>query len=93
MPHVIDRLHAVAETTLKPVTHLPAKLDAAAVVDVLNKLGLEAASMIAAKNDSYISINDVDKALSASALSLSDKMRFKEALSAHTLIARGKKVA
>jgi hypothetical protein len=87
MSHTIDRLHADREQTRKPVTSLPTRLDAKACFVVLEQLGLGAASAVAAANKLHIDIKDVDAALSASALSISDRIRLKEAMSHNGLIA------
>jgi hypothetical protein len=90
MTHTIARMTANRQPDdIKPLASLPARLDAKACFVVLEQLGLGAASAVAAGNKMHLDIKDVDAALSASSLSISDRMRFKESLSANGLIARG----
>ena len=91
MTFIIDRLHAVAEAPKKPVIALPARLDASACVDTLEHLGVSV--QIAASTGEPLDVKDVDKALSATSLSVSEKMRFKQALTAHGLLPRGRRIA
>jgi hypothetical protein len=82
VPKIIDRLNAVAETTTaKRVTSLPNRLDSAACMGVLEKIG--APYQVAASTGQQMDIKDVDAALAETELDTADKMRFKAAMIHH----------
>jgi hypothetical protein len=91
MTFTIDRLHAVSDTPKRPVTYLPTKLDAAACLDVLDRINV--LTEIAAATGEYLDIKDVDKALAKTSLNTSERMRLKTALTAHGLLSAGRKVS
>ena len=93
MSFIIDRLNAVAEdsTAKRPVTFLPSRLDASACIDVLDRLAVP--TQIAAATGEPLDVKEIDKALSATTLSVSDKIRFKTALTANGLLSRSGKAA
>src|ERR1700722_5665622 len=91
IPKVIDRLHAVAETTdAKRVKVLPARLDSAACMGVLEKIG--APYQVAASTGQHMSIKDVDAALAETDLSTDDKLRLKTALVHHGWLSAGRRM-
>jgi hypothetical protein len=92
VPKIIDRLNAVAETTdAKRVRSLPARLDSAACLDVLNSIG--APYQVAAATGQKMDIKDIDAALEKTELSTSDRMNFKAACVRHGILSRGRPVA
>jgi hypothetical protein len=91
MTFILDRLHAATEAPKRPVTFLPARLDASACVDILDRIHVPV--QIAAATGQPLDIRDVDKALSATPLSVSDRIRFKQALTASGLLSRSGKAA
>jgi hypothetical protein len=91
VPKIISTLHAVAETTdAKRVRSLPARLDAAACLDVLAAIGSPHA--VAAAIGEHMTIKDIDAALAETSLGTEDRMRFKYALVQHGILARGKQL-
>jgi hypothetical protein len=86
MPFIIDRLHAATEAPKRPVTFLPPRLDASACADILDRI--QVPLQIAAATGQPLDVKDVDKALSATPLSVSDRIRFKQALTANGLLSR-----
>jgi hypothetical protein len=87
----IDRLHAVAdETNAKRVKVLPARLDSASCMGVLEKIG--APYQVAASTGQYLDIKDVDAALALTDLSLDDKFRLKTALTHHGYLSAGRRM-
>ena len=93
MTFIIEKLNAVSEVpnAKKPVTYLPTKLDAAACLDVLDRIGLNTPVEIAAATGEPLDIKDIDKALAATTLGVSDRMRFKAALTACGLLSAGRR--
>jgi hypothetical protein len=90
MTFTIDRLHAVSDTPKRPVNYLPTKLDAAACLDVLDRISVP--TEIAAATGQPLDIKEIDAALAKTSLNLSDRMRFKTALTAHGLLSAGRKI-
>jgi hypothetical protein len=86
---ILDRLHAATEAPKRPVTYLPPRLDASACVDILHRLNVP--TQIAAATGLPLDVKEIDKALSATTLSVSDKIRFKLALESNRLLSRGGK--
>jgi hypothetical protein len=91
VPKIIDKLNAATEEFKKPVTFLPNQLTAAACIDVLDRMHIPTA--IAASTGEALDIADVDAGLAKTSLSISDKIRLKQALTSFGLLPRGKKVA
>jgi len=92
VPKIIDKLNAVAETVdAKRVRSLPARLDAAATLDVLAAIG--APHQIAASTGQHMTVEDIDAALAETSLETSDKMRFKAALVQHGWLSPGRRMA
>jgi hypothetical protein len=89
MTFTIDRLRAVSDAPKRPVNYLPTKLDAAACIDVLDRINVP--TEIAAATGQPLDIKDLDKALAKTSLNVSDRMRFKAALTAHGLLSAGRR--
>jgi hypothetical protein len=91
VPKIIDKLHAVAETTdAKRVRSLPARLTLAACLDVLTSIN--APHEVAAATGQHMDIADVDAALANTELSTDDKIRLKYSLVQHGVLARGRPI-
>jgi hypothetical protein len=95
MTTTIDKLHAVGR---EPVNFLPSRLDANAIDDVLERLdpglalpgavkALAASEMPLGATGHKINLAALDKALSQTSLTSSERIRFKLALAAERLLA------
>jgi hypothetical protein len=87
------RIGEQATTTTKrrargPLTFLPVKLDAAACLDILERIDPEASAESISAARQSVNVDSVDSALEYSTLSISDKIRFKTALAAHGILGK-----
>jgi hypothetical protein len=83
VPKVLDRLHAVAETTASPesIRYIPNLLNAENLRTLICTLGLDAEfKAAAALNDYDIDIAVIDRQLAKTKLSVQDKIQAKIAL-------------
>jgi hypothetical protein len=87
-----DRIRAVAK---RPLTFIPARLDAVALADVLDRLDLPLPKEVQAlralgepygRSGHQISIRELDKALSATTLKTEEKIKLKLALASQGLL-------
>lgn len=63
-----------------PFRGIPTKLDAKAVGDTMHRLGLAPQIKSAVSAGKHVSVDDVNKALTANGVSVSERMRFKDRL-------------
>jgi hypothetical protein len=90
----IQKLHAAPGEFERIAVHIPPRLDAKTVVELLRAMGLivpSSVSVAAAKGDlresgHRFSIKVIDAALSEQGLSVADRIRFKHALNANRLL-------
>jgi hypothetical protein len=73
----------------RPLTHLPARLDAEACLNIIERI--DPAGISASREQ--LDVDRIDSALEYTALSISDRIRLKHALERHGLLARGKRIA
>jgi hypothetical protein len=76
----------------KALTYLPTKLDASACLAVLAQIDPEVKTESISAARGTLSVERVDSALEYTSLGISDRMRFKAALSDHGIISSGRKV-
>jgi hypothetical protein len=76
----------------RPLTYLPARLDAEACLKVLELIDPEAKTSDIAAARKSVNVASLDSALEYTSLSISDKFRLKAALSEHGILAVGRKI-
>jgi hypothetical protein len=76
----------------RPLTYLPAKLDAAAVLQVLALIDPEVVTSSIEAARKTVTVDGLDSALQYTELSIGDKIRLKQALSDHGILAVGRKI-
>ena len=99
IPGTIDKLTAVAPSSdaiaPKPFKRMPTNLNASAIVDVLRSLNLQVPTSLtaaAAKGESLrasghrFAVKEIDAALTAANVPISDRFRFKNALDRNGLL-------
>jgi hypothetical protein len=75
----------------RPLTYLPNKLDAAACLEIIERIDPEMTAAGITASREQIDIDRIDSALEYTELSIADKIRFKYALERNGLLARGKR--
>jgi hypothetical protein len=78
--------------SIRPLTSLPNRLDAEACLSVLQRLAPEWTPDSIMASQETLDIARIDSALAYTELNTSDRFRFKQALTRHGLISRGKRV-
>jgi DNA-binding sugar fermentation-stimulating protein len=81
------------ERPTRPLTSLPARLDAAACLQILERIDPEFKTDSIEAARSSVDVAKVDFALSYTELSTSDRMNLKAALVRHGILARGRSVS
>jgi hypothetical protein len=71
-----------------PLTFLPAKLDASACLEILERIDPEASAESISAARQSVNVDSVDSALEYTGLSTSDRIRFKTALGAHGILGK-----
>jgi hypothetical protein len=84
--------HMTDVTNTAPLRHIPARLDAAACLQILARITDAKTGSIAAAAES-VTLADVDAGLATTALSVDDRMRFKHALGQHGIISAGRRTS
>jgi hypothetical protein len=77
----------------RPLTHLPARLDAEACLGIVERIDPELTAAGISASREQLDLDRIDSALEYTALSVSDKIRLKFALERCGLLARGKRIA
>jgi hypothetical protein len=95
MTYTIKRMTGAAENASPPVREIPGRLDASAIRRTLAGLGVTLPdnwqSITAAGQFlDRATVQKLDTALSASGISISERMRFKYKLTEHGLLPRGR---
>jgi hypothetical protein len=75
----------------KPISHLPARLDLAACLRLLEQGDCDLTASGITAGQQFVTLEHVDDVLETSSLGIDDKMRFKHALAAHGIIMAGKR--
>jgi hypothetical protein len=78
--------------TAKPLTYLPARLDRETCVKLLAQADCFLTEDGIRAGKQLVTLDSVDDVLELSSLGIDDKIRFKQALAAHGIIASGKRV-
>jgi hypothetical protein len=76
----IEKLHAAPDAQARPFRGIPASLPLTSIEPLLASLGLGAQVKIAAAAKQPLALADVDKALTANGVSVTDRIRLKRVL-------------